>query len=64
MRLSNKQTGRQDFVDNKVHELINALLPKTKQINWDIDVIANIRDNIYKEISRKVKGMNERRFYP
>lgn len=55
---------RQDFVDNKVYELINTLLPKSRQIDWDIEVIGNIRDSIYNEVSRKVNGVNERRFYP
>lgn len=62
--LTQKQIERQDFVDNKVYELINALLPSSKQIDWDIEVIGNIRDVVYEEISRKGKGGHERRFYP
>ncbi len=63
-KLTEKQIARQDFVDNKVYELINALLPKSKQLDWDIEIIAGVRDTIYDEVSRKVEGMNERRFYP
>lgn len=63
-KLTQKQIERQDFVDNQVFNLINALLPKSKQIDWDIAIIAGVRDSIYEEIARKVKGVSEERFYP
>ena len=59
-----RNIARQDFVDNKVFELINELLPRHKKINWDIEVIAQVRDEIYSSVSAKVGGLSERKFYP
>ena len=58
-----KNIARQDFVDNKVFELVNELLPQRKQINWDIKVIGDVRDAIFSAVSEKVCGLNERKFY-
>ncbi len=56
--------ARQDFVDNKVFELINELLPERKKIDWNIEVIANVRDAIFSAVSDKVGGLDEFKFYP
>lgn len=55
---------RQDFVDGAIFELINELLPENKQIDWDIEVIAEVRDAIFSAVDGKVKGLNEFKFYP
>jgi len=62
--LTKQQLERQDFVDNKVFELINSLLPSSKHIDWDIELIGNVREALRKEISQKLKVMNEMQFYP
>ena len=59
-----RSIARQDFVDNKIFELINELLPQCKKIDWDIEVIGNIRDSIFSTVSEKVVGLDERTFYP
>lgn len=59
-----QQIIRQDFVDNRIFELINSLLPASKQIKWDIEIIGDIRELIYKKLDRKLRGINEKRFYP
>lgn len=59
-----KNVARQDFVDGKIFELINELLPRRKQIDWDIEVIADVRDAIFSAVDGKVRGLNERKFYP
>ena len=62
--LTKQQIARQDFVDNKIFELINILIPASKRIEWDIEVIGNIRESLREEIVEKVKIMNESKFYP
>lgn len=65
MRIFTKQQIiRQDFVDNKIFELINSLLPASKQIEWDIEIIGSIRDLIFRKVNRKLGNVNEKRFYP
>ena len=44
--LTKKQIERQDFVDNQIFELIQKLLPSSKQIDWDIEAIGAVRDAI------------------
>jgi len=62
--LTRKELDRQDFVDNEIFELIQRLLPPSKQIEWDIEVIGTIRDEIQKQIVNKQKLMSEIKFYP
>lgn len=57
------QIKRQDFVDNQIFELIQKLLPPSKQIDWDIEAISTVRDAIGEQIVDK-KLMSEMQFYP
>lgn len=41
-----KNTERQDFVDNKIYQLVVRLNPTLKQPEWDIERIGNVRDAI------------------
>lgn len=61
--LTKQQIERQDFVDNQIFELTQKLLPRSKQINWDIETIGAIRDAISEQIVTK-KLMTEMQFYP
>lgn len=63
MELSNKQIERQDFVDNATFEFINSLIPKDKQIDWDIDSIAIVRDAVRRVLEAK-QVCTEQEFYP
>lgn len=63
-RLTKQQIERWDFVDNQIFELMQKLLPPSKQIDWDIEIIAMIRDAIRVEIVNERKLMNEMQFYP
>lgn len=63
MELSQTQIRRQDFVDNKIHELLQELIPTEKQIEWDIEAIGAVRDTISKVYSDK-KLCSEQEFYP
>ena len=40
------QINRQDFVDNQIYDLVKGLIPSTKEIEWNIEMIADIRDTI------------------
>ncbi len=62
-QLTEKQTKRQDFVDNEIFELIQQLAPFSK-IKWNIEIIGNIRDSIQTQLIDKKKLMSEMKFYP
>lgn len=61
--LTKQEIERQDFVDNKVFELVNELLPESKQIDWDIEVIAGIRDAVRVQVVDEKKILSEQKFY-
>ena len=63
-RPTRRNIERQDFVDNKVFELVNELLPRRKQIEWDIEVIATVREAIFSSVDGKIRELSERKFYP
>ena len=44
--LSEEQMKRQDFVDNQIYDLVKRLNPSRREIEWDIEMIADIRDTI------------------
>jgi len=60
--LTKQQITRQDFVDNEIYELINRLLPTNKKIEWNIEIIGEIREFIRKEIIKQ-RIMDEDDFY-
>ena len=62
--LTRQQITRQDFVDNQIFELINNLLPLSKQREWNIELIASTRETIRYEIVEKSKTLTEKQFYP
>ena len=63
MELNKKQLERQDFVDNSIFELLQSLNPTDKNFDWDIEMIANIRDTIQSWIIEKT-NCSEQEFYP
>jgi hypothetical protein len=40
---SEDQIRRQDFVDNRIYDLVRRLIPSTREIEWDMEMIADIR---------------------
>ena len=63
MALTDQQISRQDFVDNAIHDLINELIPSDKEMEWDIEVIGEVRDVIQAMlIGRGI--CTEQEFYP
>ena len=63
MELSKEQIRRQDFVDNATHEFINSLIPNEKQIDWDMESIAQVRNAVCKVLIEK-HICTEQDFYP
>jgi len=58
------QIKRQDFVDNEIYDLVKRLIPSTREIEWDIEMIADIRDTIQHWLVDKYKIIDELKFYP
>jgi len=63
MELTQKQIERQDYVDNAIYELLQSLNPTDRSIDWDIEMIGDIRDEIQFYIMNKTK-CSEQDFYP
>ncbi len=63
MELTNKQIERQDFVDNRIFELIQELNPSQIEINWDMEIIGGVRDCIQNLLEEKF-AISEEDFYP
>ena len=62
--LSEDQINRQDFVDNEIYDLIKRLIPSTREIDWNIEMIGDIRDTIQHWLVDKYKVVEELEFYP
>jgi hypothetical protein len=62
--LSEDQIKRQDFVDNQIYNLVKRFAPSTNKIEWDIEMIADIRDTIQHWLVDKYKIVDELEFYP
>ena len=62
--LTDDQLKRQDFVDNEIHNLVKRLVPSKRAIEWNIEMIGNIRDTIQHWLIDKYKIVDELEFYP
>lgn len=49
MELTDEQIERQDFVDNAIVNLLNEINPNNEGLDWNIELIGNVRDCIQKE---------------
>jgi hypothetical protein len=58
------QIKRQDFVDNEIYDLVKRLNPSTREIDLDIEMIADIRDTIEHWLVDQYKIVDELEFYP
>ena len=63
MELTKKQIERQDFVDNMIFDLLKTLNPTYKQLDWNIEMIAVIRD-IISDYFADIEICKEHEFYP
>jgi hypothetical protein len=62
--LTDKQIQRQDFVDNAIFDLIQSLNTTDKAINWNIEMIGEIRDVIAEWMTERLNITDEQNFYP
>ena len=62
--LTQKQIDRQDFVDNEILDLLKRLLPQNTSLDWDIEIIATVRETIRIQLTDKGLITSEQRFYP
>jgi len=58
------QLKRQDFVDNQIYDLMKRLVPSKREIDWNIEMIADIRDTIQHWLVDRYKIVDELEFYP
>jgi len=62
--LTDKQIDRQDFVDNAIFQLVQRVNSTDKTIEWDIEMIGEVRDVIRQWIVGRMKITDEQTFYP
>lgn len=62
--LTRKQIERQDFVDNEIFELLQNINPSGQNIEWNIEMIADLRDRIQYWFVEYLNITDEMTFYP
>jgi hypothetical protein len=63
-KFTEDQIKRQDFVDNQIYDLVKRLVPSAREIEWDIEMIGDIRDTIQHWLVDRYKIVEELEFYP
>jgi len=63
-KFTEDQIKRQDFVDNQIYDLVKRLVPSAREIDWDIEMIGDIRDTIQHWLVDRYKIVGELEFYP
>lgn len=64
--LTRNQIERQDFVDSAILTVVNELNPNPEkgEIEWDIELLGRVRDEIEQILVRELKLCTEMEFYP
>ncbi len=62
MELTDTQIERQDFVDSQIFDLLNNLNTTNVNLDWDIEMIAEIRDCVQAWLEEKT-GIKPNEFY-
>lgn len=63
-KFTEDQINRQDFVDNQIYDLVKRLIPSSREKEWSIEMIADIRDTIQYWLVDQYKIVDELEFYP
>ena len=63
-KFTEDQIKRQDFVDNQIYDLVKRLVPSAREIEWNIEMIGDIRDTIQHWLVDRYKIVGELEFYP
>lgn len=59
------ETERQDYVDNRIHEFIEDMIPDAVDyLEWNIENIGIIRDALQEVLVDRLGAMTEMEFYP
>jgi DNA polymerase sigma len=64
MNMTKQQMERQDTVDNAIFSLIQEINPTDKEIDWNIELIGEIRDVLENWFVEKLNLCDESTFYP
>lgn len=64
MELTKQQIERQDFVDNSIFELLQHIKSSEEDIEWNIEMIADVREAIRYWIVDRYHDSDENTFYP
>jgi hypothetical protein len=62
--LTVSQIERQDIVDNSIYDLINKINPSQQGVEWNIEMIGEIRDLIQIWLVDHLAITDEKSFYP
>lgn len=62
--LSDDQINRQDAVDNVIFELIQSIHPSANGIDWNIEMIGDIRNCLKEWVVDRYGLCDEQSFYP
>jgi hypothetical protein len=62
--LTKKELDRQDFVDNSIFKLIEELNLSEKNVNWDIEMIGEVRDVISDWLVDRLELCDDYEYYP
>lgn len=63
MELTDAQLERQDFVDSQIFDVLNNLNTTNVELDWDIEMIAEVRDCIQAWLLDKT-AIDTDEFYP
>jgi hypothetical protein len=64
MELTKKQIERQDFVDNSIFELLNNLNTTIQKLEWNIEIISEVREVVRLYFEKTFDGFSEQDYYP
>ncbi|MBI2919223.1 MAG: hypothetical protein HYY01_14715 [Chloroflexi bacterium] len=62
--LTEEQLQRQDFVDNSIFALIQSLVPRKQGLEWDIEMVGEVRDCIGSWLVERKNVCDQTSFYP
>jgi hypothetical protein len=62
--LTKAQIERQDFVDNAIYSLLHYVNSSEARVEWNIEMIGDIRDRIHYWLVDYYKLTDEMTFYP
>ena len=64
IELNENQIRRQDFVDNAIYNLVRELVRSQQEIQWDIEMIGDIRDHLRYWLVQRLKLIDDMAYYP